>query len=82
LLKELKIPGMNKSIFSLATVLFLLLASCNNSSSTNVQKDSVTNAGPDSAANNGILPPSAAPGNAGNSSLADTTYKAKDSTKK
>lgn len=33
----------------------------------------------DSAANNGVLPPSAAPGNAGNSSLADTTYK--DTTK-
>jgi hypothetical protein len=34
----------------------------------------------DSAANNGIIPPSAAPENANNSSLADTTYK--DTTKK
>jgi hypothetical protein len=37
---------------------------------------------PDSAANNAIIPPSAAPGNATNSSLADTTYKAKDSSRK
>jgi hypothetical protein len=36
---------------------------------------------PDSAANNAIVPPSAAPGNANNSSLADTTYKAKDTSK-
>jgi hypothetical protein len=39
----------------------------------------VNNGGPDSAANNGILPPSGSPANANNSSLADTTYKAKDS---
>jgi hypothetical protein len=37
---------------------------------------------PDSAANNAIIPPSAAPGNANNSSLADTTYKAKDTSRK
>jgi len=37
---------------------------------------------PDSAANNGVLPPSASPDNANNSSLADTAYQANDSTKK
>ena len=65
--------------FVLAT---LVVASCENHSDNAVKKDSVTSPDPDSAANNGILPPSAAPGNAGNSSLADTTYKAKDSIKK
>jgi hypothetical protein len=60
----------------------LIIASCQNHSDNSVKKDSVTSSSPDSAANNGILPPSAAPGNAGNSSLADTTYKAKDSVKK
>ena len=73
---------MKKSLLFLVIALFMVLISCSDGSSNSVQKDSVTNAGPDSAANNGILPPSAAPGNAGNSSLADTTYKAKDSTKK
>jgi len=66
--------------------LFMAVASCHNGAGSGTPKagdTTVTNAGgPDSAANNGILPPSAAPGNANNSSLADTTYKAKDSTKK
>jgi len=65
------------------TVTALFLSSCHsNSSSTGKPTDSSGTSGSgsvDSAANNGIIPPSAAPGNANNSSLADTTYKAKDS---
>jgi hypothetical protein len=63
----------------------LVFISCNGSSNQTPPKstDTTVNAGgPDSAANNGILPPSAAPGNANNSSLADTTYKAKDTGRK
>jgi hypothetical protein len=59
----------------------LIFISCNNSSNQTAPKSTdttVNNGGPDSAANNGILPPSGAPGNANNSSLADTTYKARD----
>ncbi len=61
----------------------LVFASCGNSSDKPA-KNSDTTVAPnfDSAANNGIIPPSAAPGNAGNSSLADTAYKSKDSLKK
>jgi hypothetical protein len=71
-----------KKIYQTAiAVAFMILGSCNNNSDTTVQRDSVTGPSPDSAANNGILPPSAAPGNAGNSSLADTAYKASDTTK-
>ena len=67
------------------TVMALVFSSCNNSTGTPAKPtDSSGSTGsnsPDSAANNGILPPSAAPGNATNSSLADSTYKTKDSLK-
>jgi hypothetical protein len=55
----------------------LLMVSCGNgnSSQKSVDTASAASSSIDSAANNGVLPPSAAPGNAGNSSLADTTYK-------
>lgn len=72
---------MKKTVFILFAAVVMAIGSCNNNSSTGSQKDSVTNSSPDSAANNGILPPPANPGDAGNSSLADTTYKAKDSAK-
>jgi hypothetical protein len=72
-------------IFSFVMVA-LFLGSCNgNSDTTHKNNDTVSfqgTASPDSAANNGIIPPSAAPGNAGNSSLADTGYHAKDSSLK
>jgi hypothetical protein len=71
-----------KKILPASFALAVLVASCQNHTDHTVKKDSVTSSSPDSAANNGILPPSAAPGNAGNSSLADTSYKAGDSTKK
>jgi hypothetical protein len=60
----------------------LILMSCGsgNSSQKSVDTVSAASSSIDSAANNGVIPPSAAPGNAGNSSLADTTYK--DTTKK
>jgi hypothetical protein len=64
------------------TALLLVFVSCNNSNNQTAPKSSdttVKNGGPDSAANNGILSPSGAVDNANNSSLADTTYKAKDS---
>jgi hypothetical protein len=58
----------------------LILMSCGSGNSNQKTTDTVSaSSSIDSAANNGILPPSAAPGNAGNSSLADTTYK--DTTK-
>jgi hypothetical protein len=68
----------------------IMFCACGNgSSSAPVSTDTVKNAVPtaiDSAANNGVLPPSGAAGNANNSSLADTSYnakaKAKDSLKK
>ena len=72
---------MKKTFFIFFVAVGMTIGSCNNNSSEASQKDSVTNSSPDSAANNGILPPPANPGDAGNSSLADTTYKAKDSTK-
>lgn len=62
--------------------MLLVFVSCNNNSNQTAPKSSdtsVNNGGPDSAANNGILPPSGSPANANNSSLADTTYKSKDS---
>lgn len=76
-----------KKLFSFLLIAFLLIfASCHDSAGSGTPKAGdttiVNSGGPDSAANNGILPPSAAPGNANNSSLADTTYKAKDSSKK
>jgi hypothetical protein len=71
-------------IFSFVMVA-LFLGSCNgNSDSTHKSSDTVSSqrtTSPDSEANNSIIPPSAAPGNAGNSSLADTSYHAKDSAK-
>ena len=62
----------------------LVFVSCNNNGhqSPKSTDTAVNNGGPDSAANNGILPPSGAPGNANNSSLADTAYKSKDSAAK
>jgi hypothetical protein len=62
---------------SLSTV-FLILGSCHNKATA---PPAAGTGSPDSAANNSILPPSAAPGNATNSSMADTTYKARDSSK-
>ena len=66
--------------FSLFT---LCLASCGSANDSNHKTTDTVAAGAssiDSAANNGLIPPSANPSNAGNSSLADTTYK--DSTKR
>jgi hypothetical protein len=64
----------------------LMLTSCGDHTNTSgAAVDSLHTGntdGTDSAANNGVLPPSGAPGNANNSSLADTTYKTKDSTHK
>jgi hypothetical protein len=70
------------SFLSMTTV----FGSCGDNSGNESPKssDSVSPAGSaslDSAANNGILPPSAAPGNANNSSLADSSYPAGDSLK-
>jgi len=73
---------MKKTGFILFAAVVMAIGSCNNNSATGTQKDSVVPSSPDSAANNGILPPSANPGDAGNSSLADTAYKANDTTKK
>jgi hypothetical protein len=76
---------MKKALILPLAVLLAVFISCNSNSNPSAPKTSdttVNNGGPDSAANNGILPPSGAVGNANNSSLADTTYKAKDSTKK
>jgi hypothetical protein len=77
---------MKKLCWIPVVVVLLVFASCHDSTVSGTPKTSdttvVNSGGPDSAANNAILPPSAAPGNANNSSLADTTYKAKDSSKK
>jgi len=78
---------MKKIFFILLVMTTTGLISCGNQSDKKpASADSVVSGNSnaiDSAANNGILPPSAAPGNAGNSSLADTTYKKpKDSLKK
>ena len=78
---------MKKIFFILLVMTTTGLISCGNQSDKKpASADSVVTGNSnaiDSAANNGILPPSAAPGNAGNSSLADTTYKQpKDSLKK
>ena len=72
---------MKNFIVLTLAALVLVFVSCNNSSDQSAPKSTdttVNNGGPDSAANNGILPPSGSPANADNSSLADTTYKAKD----
>jgi hypothetical protein len=72
-----------KNILTLSCAAILLaFVACNNGNNQKAPGSgdtTVNNGGPDSAANNGILPPSGAVGNANNSSLADTTYKAKDS---
>ncbi len=64
-----KISGLFLSIIVLA------LVSCGSPNANQKSADTIAASSIDSAANNAILPPSAAPGNAGNSSLADTTYK-------
>lgn len=74
-----------KNFPSFLFAVLLVLASCNGSGNQANPKSSdttVNNGGPDSAANNGILPPSGAVGNANNSSLSDTSYKARDSSGK
>jgi hypothetical protein len=77
---------MKKLLFISFATAALSLGSCGgNNDSTGKSRDSSNSSGtasPDSAANNSIVPPSAAPDNAGNSSLADTSYHAKDSAKK
>jgi hypothetical protein len=65
-------------------VIFIMTGSCSNPSGNSAKSTDSTQSkasGPDSAANNGIIPPSASPGNANNSSLADTAYHA-DSVKR
>jgi hypothetical protein len=81
---------MKKSIFVAWMIAAGMLSSCGNDSNTPAAATDTAKTTPsnaiDSAANNNVLPPSAAPGDANNSSLADTTYKAKpkpkDSVKK
>jgi hypothetical protein len=64
-------------------IIALVMTACGNQAVNKTPGPDTTGArGPDSAANNSIIPPSEAPGNAGNSSLADTTYPKKDSIKK
>ncbi len=62
----------------------IIMSSCSGPSTNPAKPSDSTGSvatGPDSAANNGIIPPSSAPGNANNSSLADTAYHT-DSTKR
>ncbi|HEV3224402.1 MAG TPA: hypothetical protein VGZ90_16090 [Puia sp.] len=63
----------------------LIFNSCHNNSSSSAKpvdsSGTIGTGSVDSSANNGIVPPSASPDNATNSSLADTAYKAKDSSK-
>ncbi len=69
------------SIFAIV----IIMGSCSGPSTNSAKPADSTGSGatgPDSAANNGIIPPSASPGNAGNSSLADTSYHATDSAKR
>jgi hypothetical protein len=71
-----------KKLFAVSFLAMLLIfGSCHNKAAAPVVAPASGTASPDSAANNGILPPSASPGDATNSSLADTTYKGKDSSK-
>lgn len=80
---ELK-PFFMKKISGLFLPLIVLTwMSCGSPNTNQKSADTSSAASPsvDSAANNGIIPPSAAPGNAGNSSLADTTYKDSSKTK-
>jgi hypothetical protein len=57
----------------------LIFISCHNNSTAPAPASS--SGSPDSAANNGVLPPSASPSEATNSSVADTAYKSPDSNK-
>ena len=72
---------MKKSIFGAWVIAGGMFGSCGNGSNTSATATDTAKTTPsnaiDSAANNNVLPPSAAPGDANNSSLADTTYKAK-----
>jgi protein involved in sex pheromone biosynthesis len=68
---------MKKLLIICYSALLFIVSSCHNKANTTQP----ATGSPDSAANNGVVPPSAAPGNATNSSLADTTYKSKDSVK-
>ena len=72
---------MKKAFIVSFAIMGIVFVSCQNNSGTNSTKDTATAGGPDSAANNGILPPPGAPSDANNSSLADTTYKSPDSLK-
>jgi hypothetical protein len=68
--------AMNRLHIIFFAVITLIFSSCHNA-----QTSPAGSGSPDSAANNGIVPPSAAPGNATNSSLADTVYKSGDTVK-
>jgi hypothetical protein len=71
---------MRNFIMLIFATMVLSFVSCNDSGDQKASKSTdtaVNNGGPDSAANNGILPPSGSPANANNSSLADTAYKVK-----
>jgi hypothetical protein len=75
---------MKKILVVSIAVLSCIFSSCGGQSGDSAKptdSSATTTKSPDSAANNAIVPPSAAPGNASNSSLADTTYKGKDSSK-
>jgi hypothetical protein len=72
------------SVVLIFAMVIIIMNSCSGPSADTAKPADSTGTkatGPDSAANNGIIPPSASPGNANNSSLADTTYHA-DSTKR
>jgi hypothetical protein len=69
---------MKKYFFITSLTGLMIFASCGNSSHGSADKNANSI---DSAANNGIIPPSSSPSNATNSSLADTAYPAKDSLK-
>jgi hypothetical protein len=75
-----------KKLFIVAFLLSgLILSSCGNGGNTPAAPTDSAKTAPsnaiDSAANNNVLPPSSSPGDANNSSLADTTYKAKSKSK-
>jgi|GEM_PF-518939 hypothetical protein len=66
---------MKKIIQVVCAVACLTLGSCGDKTDTNSSKGTDTTA-IDSSANNSILPPPSTNSSAGNSSLADTAYKA------
>jgi hypothetical protein len=75
---------MKKLFIVFLAIFTMALGSCGSGADSKPKSADTISSGTsslDSAANNGVIPPSAAPGNAGNSSLADTTYKS-DTTKK